>query len=166
MHYTGNGSKDATTSANADADTDALRLSTAEDLLTKQSGWKALTGTEDFAAISDPDSADPNHQLAFDLLCNRICGYIGSYYVALEGDVDALVFAGAIGQRSARLRSAVVNGVGCLGFSIDHLGNTKESGSRDAVENIASVGSKHAVLVCQTDEQLQMAREYCSSSSL
>lgn len=144
----------------------ASRLSTAEEILNKQSGWKALTGTDDFAAISDPESADPKHQLAFDLLCNRICGYIGSYYVALEGDVDALVFAGAIGQGSARLRSAVVSGVACLGFAIDHLGNTKENKRRDVVENIASVGSEHAVLVCQTDEQLQMAREYCSSSSL
>lgn len=124
--------------------------------MNKHCGWNSLTGTDDFSKIAA--SFDLNDQLAFDIFCNRICGYIGSYYVALQGHVDALVFAGGIGENCARLRSAVVDNVECLGFAINRLANKTET--NDVVSNIAHKDSKHAVLVCKTDEQLQMVRTY------
>ncbi|KXJ89206.1 acetate kinase-like protein [Microdochium bolleyi] len=98
-----------------------LHISRAEEILNKESGWKALTGTTDFGAIAS--SEDPRMKLAFDLFVDRVCGYVGSYYVALRGEVDALVFAGGIGEKSSRLRREVVESVGCLGFEVDKAKN-------------------------------------------
>src|ERR1700710_2676893 len=79
--------------------TDSLHISRAEEILNKESGWKALTGTTDFGSISS--SSDPKMKLAFDIFVDRIIGYVGSYYVSLHGKVDALVFAGGIGEKGA-----------------------------------------------------------------
>ncbi|KAL7942348.1 Acetokinase family domain-containing protein [Trichoderma barbatum] len=138
------------------ASTEHLHISKAEEILNKASGWKSLTGTTNFGVIAASD--EPQHRLAFDLLVDRICGFVGSYYVSLGGKVDAIVFAGGIGERSARLRSAVVEQAGCLGFSIDEALNSAEAAGDATVRSIGSKDSKHGVLVCQTDEQFEMAR--------
>ncbi|KAK5651771.1 hypothetical protein OQA88_11733 [Cercophora sp. LCS_1] len=136
------------------ASTKELHISRAEEILNKEAGWKALTGTTNFATISSSD--DPKMKLAFDLFVDRISGFIGSYYVALHGRVDALVFAGGIGEKSARLRQAVVDNVACLGFNID--GDANEGNLKGVVNDLSKEGSKHKVLVCKTDEQFEMAR--------
>ncbi|KAK4192647.1 Acetokinase family-domain-containing protein [Podospora australis] len=144
------------------ASTKELHISRAEEILNKESGWKALTGTTDFgkiaAAADDNDSnSDPVMKLAFDLFVDRICGFIGSYYVTLRGEVDALVFAGGIGEKSAKLRAAVVDQIGCLGFQIDADKNENKE-IEDIVEDVGKDGVKPRILVCQTDEQFEMAR--------
>ncbi|KAG5915525.1 hypothetical protein E4U42_008013 [Claviceps africana] len=136
------------------ASTKQLHISKAEEILNKQSGWKALTGTTDFAEIAASDGEQ--HRLAFDLFVDRVCGFVGSYYVSLEGEVDALVFAGGIGERSSRLRSQVVRQTRCLGFSMDEARNSGPLGR--VVEDVGSRDGRHRVLVCQTDEQYEMAR--------
>ncbi|KAI9171973.1 putative acetate kinase [Paramyrothecium foliicola] len=136
------------------ASTQQLHISRAEEILNKQSGWKALTGTTDFAQIAT--SKEPQHKLAFDIFVDRICGFVGSYYVSLEGKIDALVFAGGIGEKSHQLRAAVIERTSCLGFAID--GSRNESKVTEVVQDLSGSGAKHRVLVCQTDEQFEMAR--------
>ncbi|KAK3394554.1 Acetokinase family-domain-containing protein [Podospora didyma] len=131
-----------------------LHISRAEEILNKESGWKALTGTTNFGLIAS--SAEPEMQLAFDLVVDRISAFVGSYYVSLGGKVDALVFAGGIGERSDRLRKAVVEQVSCLGFAIDEAANGKKI--ENVVQDVGKAGAKHRVLVCLTDEQFEMAR--------
>ncbi|KAM7223501.1 putative acetate kinase [Rhypophila decipiens] len=136
--------------------TKELHISRAEEILNKESGWKALTGTTNFGTISSNPDNDPAMQLAFDLVVDRICGFIGSYFVSLRGQVDALVFAGGIGEKSERLRSEVVDQVSCLGFSIDE--DVNKTRMEKTVTDIGGSSSKRRVLVCQTDEQFEMAR--------
>ena len=81
---------------------------------------------------------------------------MGSYYVSLAGKVDALVFAGGIGERSKELRAAVVAQCACLGFEIDEGRNAAEMGA--VVQSVGKEGARHGVLVCKTDEQFEMAR--------
>lgn len=138
------------------ASTKQLHISKAEEILNKQSGWKSLTGTTDFGVIAASD--EPRHKLAFDLLVDRICGFVGSYYVSLQGRVDALVFAGGIGERSPKLRRAVVERAGCLGFAVDEKRNGGGGGGDAVVQDVGADDAKHRVLVCQTDEQFEMAR--------
>lgn len=139
-----------------------LHISKAEEILNKSSGWKALTGTTDFSVIAS--SSDPSHKLAFDLFVDRICGFLGSYYLSLEGRVDALVFAGGIGEKSSELRRAVTRRAACLGFALDEERN-EAAGDKEGV--VVDVGAEekearskdgHRVLVCRTDEQFEMAR--------
>lgn len=138
-----------------------MHISQAEEILNKKSGWKALTGTTDFGHIAS--SEDPACKLAFDIFVDRILGYVGSYYVALGGRVDALVFAGGIGEKASGLRDTVGARCRCLGFEIDDKKNRMEI--KEVVQDIGREGAKHQVLVCQTDEQYEMARQ-CAATRL
>ncbi|KAL1843152.1 hypothetical protein VTJ49DRAFT_2902 [Mycothermus thermophilus] len=161
------------------ASTRDLHISRAEEILNKEAGWKALTGTTDFGKIAaaaaksrkrrsseeegDEDEDTRNKRLAFDLVVDRICGFIGSYYVTLRGQVDALVFAGGIGERSDLLRAAVVDQVSCLGFRLNEEANSaggkRENGEEEPVVwDVGKEGVTPRVLVCKTDEQFEMAR--------
>lgn len=128
-----------------------MHITTAEEILNQNSGWKALTGSTDFGMISDSD--DEKCKLAFDIFVDRILGYIGSYYLKLRGEVDALVFAGGVGEKGIKLRNAVVEGAAPLGFKLDEAKNEKIGDG--VVEDISSKDAKHRVLVCKTDEQVR-----------
>ncbi|KAF0639263.1 hypothetical protein FPSE5266_10956 [Fusarium pseudograminearum] len=136
------------------ASTKHLHISRAEEILNKESGWKSMTGTTNFGVVADSD--EPSHRLAFDIFVDRIAAFVGSYFVTLEGRVDALVFAGGIGEHSAKLRSAVVNRVACLGFALNDASNQEPI--KDIVHELGERDASQRVLVCQTDEQLEMAR--------
>ncbi|EMD34066.1 hypothetical protein CERSUDRAFT_117576 [Gelatoporia subvermispora B] len=163
-----------------------VHVTLAEDILNRQAGWKALTGTADFAEVVEgmrkweETQTDTNKQpsqekglqdmsgwktdekfkMAFELFVDRIMGEIGTYYVLLGGCVDALVFSGGIGEKSADLREAVVEKVRCLGFEVDQ---TKNNGVDDqegsVVEIWKSTEDGKRILVCRTDEQMEMAKE-------
>ena len=136
--------------------TSEMHISTAEDILNKKSGWKALTGTTDFGKISNSNS--PECKLAFDIFLDRIIEFVGSYYVKLEGRVDALVFAGGIGEKGELLRARVVEKCHCLGFEIDAKKN--EAPVKEVVQDLGKEGARHLTLVCQTDEQVRHRRSH------
>ncbi|KLJ08408.1 acetate kinase [Blastomyces silverae] len=141
-----------------------MHISTAERILNKQSGWKSLTGTTDFSQIATEIPATDQHRLAFDIFVDRIVGFIGNYVVKLDGHVDALVFAGGIGEKSALLRKSVVEKCRCLGFVIDQEANGKGLADGYAVTDISETmegrpetAGKPRVLICQTDEEVRKA---------
>jgi acetate kinase len=131
-----------------------MHITQAEEILNKKSGWQALSGTTDFGKISASDRAED--KLAFDIFVDRILNYVAPYFVKLDGEVDALVFAGGIGEKGERLRKEVVRGVRCLGFGV----NEEKNGAKldSVVTDISAGDAKYKTLVCQTDEQLEMAR--------
>ncbi|KAK2626148.1 hypothetical protein QTJ16_004410 [Diplocarpon rosae] len=137
--------------------TKELHISRAEEILNKESGWKSLTGTTDFGTIAS--SEDPMMKLAFGILLDRILNYIGGYYVSLHGNVDALVFAGGIGEKSDLLRRRVAEEAKCLGFEIDTERNERKN--KGVVCDVGKDGARHRLLICQTDEQFEMAR-FCA----
>ncbi|KAL8705361.1 MAG: hypothetical protein Q9201_001517 [Fulgogasparrea decipioides] len=144
----------------APASSQKMHISQAEDILNKKSGWKALTGTTDFGHIST--SAEPQCRLAFDIFVDRICSFVGSYYVELEGRVDALVFAGGIGEKADLLRKRVVQRCQCLGFEIDEQKNGQPM--KAVIQDVGRESARHRTLVCQTDEQFEMARQ-CATNA-
>ncbi|KAJ5818500.1 hypothetical protein N7474_004091 [Penicillium riverlandense] len=138
------------------ASTKEMHISTAEEILNKKSGWKALTGTTDFAEIAVENPPSAAHKLAFDLLVDRILGYIGNYHVKLGGQVDAVVFAGGIGEKSALLRRTLADKCRCLGVAIDSTANDQGPEDDQTVKDISSDGGASKgpqVLICQTNEQ-------------
>lgn len=146
FHYTSDASK------LSPASTKELHISTAEEILNKTSGWKALTGTSDFAEIAKADAPE-SHKLALDIFVDRIIGYVGNYYVKLGGQVDALVFAGGIGEKSSMLRKMVTERVSCLGFSVDDTQNENPDIGDDDVGEIGICNGRKT-LVCETDEDV------------
>ncbi|KAF9691655.1 hypothetical protein EKO04_010446 [Ascochyta lentis] len=131
-----------------------MHITQAEEILNKKSGWQALTGTTDFGEISKSDREED--RLAFDIFVDRIGNYVAPYFAKLDGKVDALVFAGGIGEKGDRLRKEVVRGVRCLGFEVDDEKNGRSV--EDVVTDISGKNARYKTLVCQTDEQLEMAR--------
>ncbi|KAF2270154.1 acetate kinase [Lojkania enalia] len=131
-----------------------MHITQAEEILNKKSGWKSLTGTTDFGKISASDREED--VLAFNIFVDRLLNYVAPYFVKLHGEVDALVFAGGIGERGVKLRNAVVENVKCLGFMLDKEKNENPGG--DIVTDISAKDAKFKTLIVKTDEQLQMAR--------
>jgi acetate kinase len=127
----------------------------AESFLNKKSGWKVLTGTTSFGDIVD--FKDERKKLAFDIFVDRILDFVGAYYLKLGGQVDALVFAGGIGEKSAQLRQAVADKCSCLGFRLDDAKNKSES-KAELSKTVRSIGhGEKGILVCETNEQFEMA---------
>ncbi|KAI0783688.1 Acetokinase family-domain-containing protein [Abortiporus biennis] len=156
-----------------------VHVTMAEDILNKRSGWKSLTGTTEFGEVVNGMKAydekvvageqpgentyEAKCKLAYDLFKDRILNYVGSYYLKLQGQVDALVFSGGIGERSVELRHDIIKGMACLGFGIDEEGNKSADDVGGVVVEITGGEEKDEsskrVLVCRTDEQLEMARQ-------
>lgn len=157
FHYTHNAGKLSSKSSMK------MHITQAEDILNGSSGFKGLTGTNDFGDISmHLDKAD--NKLAFDLFVDRVLGFVGNYWVKLGGQVDALVFAGGIGEKAVGFREAIVDGVECLGLKLDKHKNSEPGDG--VVEEIGANDSKCKVLVVKTDEQLEMARGVIDGGNL
>jgi acetate kinase len=148
FHYTHNAGKPSHSSS------EKMHITQAEEILNKKSGWKSLTGTTDFGKISSSDRHED--KLAFNIFVDRILNYVAPYFTKLDGEVDALVFAGGIGEKGSQLRQALVRGVKCLGFALDEEKNG--TAVEDVVTDISSESARYKTLVVQTDEQLEMAR--------
>ena len=149
FHYTSNAAKLSS------ASTEKMHITEAEEILNKKSGWKALTGTTDFGAITKRAAqGDEMARLAVDIFVDRVVGYIGTYWVKLGGKVDALVFAGGIGEKGKEFREAVCAQVSCLGIGVDKAKNDGVGSSNEDVIEI-SEGSGVKTLVVKTDEQVR-----------
>jgi len=124
-------------------------------LLEHESGLKGLSGTSgDFREISERASAgDPASRLALDVFAYRIRKYVGAYWAALEG-LDAVVFAGGIGEHSAPLREAVLAPLAALGIQLDPKANADGPAERQ----ISTPDSPVSVWVIPTDESAVIAR--------
>lgn len=124
--------------------------------LTKDSGFKGLSGvSEDMRDVEEAmDAGNADARLAFDSFCYHVKKIIGSY-IAVLGRLDALAFAGGIGERGARARQAICSGLEHLGISVDPATNTNCSG---AETNLSSADSKTAVWVVPTNEEVIVAR--------
>jgi acetate kinase len=121
-------------------------------MLNSQSGFLAMTGTANVADICQrAEAGDENCRLALDLFVKRIVDYIAAYYVQMGG-VDALVFAGGIGENSAVIRRMVVEALAPLGFTLDGQAN-----DRNEHNTSISGASGPEVYVIKTNESTIIA---------
>ncbi len=148
--------------------TDAsIGVSAAEEILNRKAGWKAICGTTDFGEViqraelsSEEDKEEVMkrnpYRLAFELFIDRILHYVGSYHLKLDAQVDALVFSGGIGERSAQLRTVLGKKVACLGYT--ELDEAKNKTAGEVQEVVCEISKKsHSggkILVVKTDEQV------------
>jgi acetate kinase len=78
---------------------------------------------------------------------------IGAFAAAMGG-LDAVAFTGGIGENSAALRTECCQGLEFLGIHLDQQRN--EHGEGDRI--VSADGSKVAVVLLATDEELIVAR--------
>ena len=138
---------------------EGLSLRDMDTVLNKQSGLLGLSGlTADMRELLDEEDAndDRRARLAIDLFCYRARKYIGSYIAALNG-VDAVVFAGGIGENSPDVRERICTGMDWLGVQADPDRNgLLRNGAEGRFDRD---GSRVELWVVPTDEELLIARD-------
>ena len=97
----------------------------------------------------EPDDVRAAEAVA--LFCYQAKKWIGSFAAALGG-LDTLVFAGGIGENAPLIRARICDGLGFLGIELNEERNTKNA------PLISTDGSRVAVRVIRTDEELMIAR--------
>jgi acetate kinase len=124
-----------------------------EHMLNRESGLRGISA--DKSDMRDLESAatggDQKAQIAIEIFCTGIRKVVAAY-AAVLGGLDMLVFSGGIGEHSAPVRSNVCNGLGFLGVSIDDAGNQTN------LSTLSTKGSKVAVRIVPSQEDLQIAR--------
>lgn len=126
----------------------------ADEILNKKSGVLGISGlSSDFRDLEDATiNGDKRAQLALDMFVDRARQYLGSYMVKL-GHVDAIAFAGGVGENSDIMRKRLLLGLEAYGVKIDPKLN---DGKRDE-GLISSETSKTKVFVVPTNEELMIA---------
>ncbi|MCX2967366.1 MULTISPECIES: acetate kinase [Streptomyces] len=133
-----------------------LSVDETDELLNRRSGLLGLCGDNDMREIvRRRDAGDPRARLAFDVYVHRLKKYIGAY-TAVLGRVDAVVFTAGVGENSAPVRRAAVEGLAGLGLAVDEARNTDPS---RAPRVISPPDAPVAVAVVPTDEELEIATQ-------
>ena len=130
-----------------------------ETLMNKQSGLLGISGlTSDMRELlaEAHEENDRRAMLAIDIFCYRARKYIGAYLAAMNG-ADAVVFTGGIGENSWEVRARICDGLQWIGIELDAELNRHHTGGREGL--ISKEGSRPAVYVIPTDEELLIARD-------
>jgi acetate kinase len=124
-----------------------------EKLLNRESGLIALSGGEaDMRNLeAAADAKDGEALLAIEIFCASVRKVIAAY-AAVLGGLDMLIFAGGIGENSARIRRNVCHGLDFLGIRLDDPAD-QQNGS-----TISTQQSKVRVSVVPSQEDRQIAR--------
>ena len=126
-------------------------------LLNKQSGLKGVCGESDMRIIlENAEQGDAMSELALSLFCYRIQKYIGAYFAVLNGNVDALIFTGGIGENAPRIRQRILDNLDGLGWVLDQNLNTQKlQGNMD----VSTKNSPSRVLLIHAQEEREIAKQ-------
>ena len=135
---------------------EGLSLGEANTLLNKHSGLQGISGVSSDMReiIAEVKNGDKKATYAFDVFAYRVKKYIGAYAAAMGG-IDVLAFTGGIGENSPEVRAASCEGLGFLGIGIDEVRNS----SQEKEKRISAEGTRTAVLVVPTNEELVIAMD-------
>jgi len=125
------------------------------EMVNSQSGLLGISETSsDMRDLLDRETQDGRAAEAVALFCYQVKKWIGAFAAALGG-LDQLVFAGGIGENAPTVRARICEGLGFLGIELEETRNAANEGV------ISTAGSRVAVRVIHTDEELTIARLVC-----
>jgi acetate kinase len=123
--------------------------------LEHESGLLGLAGTADMRElIARQEARDQAATLALAVYLDRLRAGIGAMATALGG-IDALVFTGGVGERSAKIRDAATAGMQFMGIAI----SADRNGAAGGDAEITLEGSRVRTLVIHAREDLEIARQ-------
>lgn len=125
-------------------------------VLNKKSGLLGIsTTTGDIRDLKGLiEKGDKRAELAIDMFAYRVKKYIGAY-MAVLGNVDAIIFEGGIGEHNPDVLNQCVKGLEPLGIIFDSSHNHDEQYSGV----ISMPDSKVKMIIIQTNEELEIAKE-------
>ena len=134
---------------------EGIPAETVAETLEHKSGLYGLAGTGDMREILSRCAAgDARAVLARDVYVHRLRGSIAAMTASLGG-LDALVFTGGVGEKSAEIRSRAMSGLGFLGVTADAAANESGAGDRQ----IGAPGAPVRAAVIAAREDLEIARQ-------
>lgn len=137
-----------------------LKPEQVKDILNKKSGLAALSGvSSDMRPICEGyHNGDEKCILAVESFSYRLAKFIGSYYIPV-GKVDAIVFAGGIGENCWEARELTAKYLQCFGVEIDEEVNKATSAGRGSGTTVISTpNSSTKLIMLPTNEELVIAQ--------
>lgn len=133
-----------------------MSLEEVMNTLTKKSGLLGISGVSSDSRDIEDGIKDGNERcaLAQKLFVKRVIEYIAKYFVELE-KVDAICFAGGIGENSINTRKEIIDGLNCLGIYLDGEANNV----RGEFRLISSTNSNIPCYIIPTDEEVMISRD-------
>lgn len=128
-----------------------------DNRLNKQSGILGIFGKSSDCRDMENGVAegDERAKLAEEMFIYRIKSYVGAYAAAMGG-VDAICFAGGIGENAAGIRAGVIEGLEFLGAKLDKAVNlVRQKGN----VKLSTEDSKVLIYKIPTNEELVIARD-------
>lgn len=127
-----------------------------DEVLNRESGLKGVSGlSSDMRHIQQAiASGNSRAQLAFDVYVHSLRKHIGAMLTTLGG-LDALVFAGGVGENQPLLRKLACESLGFLKLKLDLDLNDQSPPDKD----IATSDSAVRVLIIHTEEDWAIATE-------
>jgi acetate kinase len=131
------------------------QVSALEKMLNHDAGMVALSGmANDMRAVREAVArGDAKATLAVEIFTRSVKKAVGGF-MTLMGGVDAVVFAGGIGEHDARSRAEIVGGLESFGISINSALNEAKG---DAVRRVSASDSVPMVLVVPAKEDWMIA---------
>lgn len=125
-----------------------------EGWLNERSGLLGLSGRSgDLRELLAHEATDPPAAVAVEVFCYRVRKYVGAYLAGLGG-AQAVVFTGAIGERSPEVRARICRGLEWFGLLLDSGANAL---AMDGERCISATGSRLEAFVIPTDEEGEIA---------
>jgi acetate kinase len=122
--------------------------------LESRSGLLGLAGTADMREVlSRAAAGDERATLARDVYLHRLRGSIAAM-AAATGGVDALVFTGGVGERSAEIRSRAAGGLAFLGVGIDEARNAAPAEAEEYEISAPHAPVRTFVIAAREDKQI------------
>ena len=132
------------------ARTEGMTAEQFHEMVNTRSGLLGISETSaDVRDLLAREGADVRAAEALAVFCQAVRKTIGAH-AAVLGGLDALVFAGGIGEHGAVIRARVCEGLEFLGITLDPARNAEHAA-------VISTG-RVAVRVMRTDEEVEIAR--------
>ncbi|MFC0180873.1 acetate kinase [Thorsellia kenyensis] len=138
-------------------DTLGMSVDKINAMLTKESGLLGITEvTSDCRYVEDNYGKKEDATRAMDIFCHRLAKYIASYTTLLDGQLDAIVFTGGIGENSALVRELTLKKLGLLGIFCD---DERNLATRFGKSGLITKDSSRLALVIPTNEEWVIAQD-------
>jgi acetate kinase len=130
-----------------------------QTMTTRASGLLGISETSsDVRDLLAVESRDARAAEALESFCYQAKKTIGAYAAALGG-LDALTFAGGIGEHAAPIRARICADLEFLGIEFDAGANAAASLHASGTALICTAASRARVRVVRTDEQIMIAAQ-------